>query len=182
MRFVACAVSPPLSVRISPVERVVLLGYHRPFAMFGPVVHELDAKSKMVVARIPLLLIPLWRPAVNKRPSARNDSPLQKTSTGSEIDTNVPVEVPLAGGVQMAGRRLFVPHVSTRPSGSRLALIAMFGHVIGAAHWPALAIGEVRSKLTTTFCDADMLKAQLPDDVPAPVPTASHPPPAHAFR
>ena len=43
-------------------------------------------------------------------------------------------------------------------------------------------MGEVRSKLTITSCAADILTVQLPVAPPLPVPAASHPAPAHAFR
>src|SRR5256885_177850 len=144
MRFRCCAVSPPLSVRTSPLASAVLLGYQRPFCMGRPEVNELEVASKIVVLRIPSPIVPLCPPATSIRPSGRNECPLQNRSAGSGVDEKVPLEPSVAGGVQICGWLLRCPQVNTFPVGRRLAWIARAGQSIGADHCPAPAIGDVR--------------------------------------
>src|SRR5437868_8044388 len=125
------------------------------------VTHVFEAKSKTVDVRMPLLSVPLCPPALSRRPSGRNECPLQKRSAGFDIDANVTVPfVPLCGGVQSTGTLSLRPQLSTRPSGNRWVWMATDPtrpHVIGEDHCPTFEIGEIRSKLTITFCDADIV-------------------------
>src|SRR5919107_3502839 len=123
--------SNPARISTSPFARVVVVGYQRPRRIGVDRVQLDRSGAKMTISGLPsptvLLCIP---PATNRRPSARNECPEQKTSDGSGAE----VEFPVAGS-QIAGSRS-TPQVNTFPLGSRLTCTPITGQANGADHRP----------------------------------------------
>src|SRR6267378_3986914 len=70
---------PPETATTSPLASVVTVGYQRPAFMLGAGTQTLLAASYVLEFGSPTSL-EMWPPAMNRRPSARNAWPLQKTS------------------------------------------------------------------------------------------------------
>src|SRR5688572_17208173 len=132
MLTVAPLSSSPAIVSTSPLGSVVLVGYHRPWAMGGPASHEAVRKSKMLVLGRPRLGL-ICPPATSSRPSGRKSCPPQNTSEGLGTAVKLPVAGSHTWGAPLR------PKISTLPSGSRWRCASTVGAGSTDDHTPTSA-------------------------------------------
>src|SRR3954471_3409891 len=159
--YAVLLVSAPEVTSARPSGRVVAVGYHRRYAMFGSGVHFCVLGSKMLAMAEPMKLESTHScpPATRTRPSASTVWPEQKMSrTCCWVSLGTGMNTLVAGShsvAEVAPMQSGPPsHKRIFPVVSRTMLIATIGKSIVDDHWPTTA-GSVTALDTVTVRTAE---------------------------